>query len=98
MGWSVKSASRHSENIAMFELTAEQRQELDRPGPAYAVDPKTKRTYVLVAVEDYERTRSLLSEDFDVRSAYPLLDAVAAKEGWNDPEMESYNIYARKPS
>jgi hypothetical protein len=82
----------------MFELTAEQRQELGRAEPAYAVDPETKQTYVLVAIEQYERIKSLLAEDNDVRSAYPLMDAVAAKEGWDDPEMDSYNIYARKPS
>ncbi len=35
-------------------------------------------------------------EVFDIREAYPLMDAVARKEGWDDPEMDSYNIYARK--
>jgi hypothetical protein len=36
-------------------------------------------------------------QDFDIREAYPLMDAVARAEGWDDPEMDSYNIYARKP-
>ena len=35
--------------------------------------------------------------DADVRQAYPLMDAVARSEGWDDPEMDSYNVYARKP-
>ncbi len=34
---------------AMIELTPEQRQELDAPGPARARDPQTNETYVLVA-------------------------------------------------
>ena len=36
-------------------------------------------------------------ENFDIREAYPLMDEVARREGWDDPEMDSYNIYARKP-
>jgi hypothetical protein len=36
-------------------------------------------------------------DDMDIREAYPLMDVIAHQEGWNDPEMDSYNIYARKP-
>jgi hypothetical protein len=36
-------------------------------------------------------------EIMDLRQAYPLMDAVARQEGWDDPEMDSYNVYARKP-
>jgi hypothetical protein len=36
-------------------------------------------------------------EEIDIRQAYPLMDAVARQEGWDDPEMDSYDIYARKP-
>jgi hypothetical protein len=36
-------------------------------------------------------------ENVDIREAYPLMDAVAYQEGWDAPEMDSYNIYARKP-
>jgi hypothetical protein len=35
-------------------------------------------------------------EDIDIRQAYPLMDAVARQEGWDDPEMDSYNVYAGK--
>jgi hypothetical protein len=41
--------------------------------------------------------QSLDPEIADIRQAYPLMDAVARQEGWDDPEMDSYNIYARKP-
>jgi hypothetical protein len=82
----------------VFELTAEQRQELDGPEPARAVDPQTQRAYILVAVEEYQRIKDLLADHLDIRGAYPLLDAVAAKEGWDDPEMDSYNVYSRKQS
>jgi hypothetical protein len=36
-------------------------------------------------------------EDNDIREAYPLMDAVARTEGWDDPEMDTYDVYARKP-
>lgn len=36
-------------------------------------------------------------EEIDMRQAYPLMDAVARQEGWDDAEMDSYDIYARKP-
>jgi hypothetical protein len=36
-------------------------------------------------------------EDVDIREAHPFMDAVARQEGWDDPEMENYNIYARHP-
>lgn len=82
----------------MFELTPEQRQELAEPGLARAVDPDTKRTYVLVPAELYEQIKGQLEEPSNIHDAYALMDQVAAKEGWNDPEMDSYDIYARKPS
>lgn len=41
--------------------------------------------------------QSMEVEGADIRQAYPLMDAVARQEGWDDPEMDSYNIYARKP-
>jgi hypothetical protein len=31
-------------------------------------------------------------DDIDIREAYPLMDEVAPKEGWDDPEMESYDV------
>ncbi len=31
-------------------------------------------------------------EDVDIRQAYPLMDAVAHQEGWDEPEMDSYNV------
>ena len=37
-------------------------------------------------------------DDFDIREAYPLMDSVARAEGWDDPAMESYNVYARAAS
>ena len=69
--------------------------------PPRVVDPRTNRTYVLVSAEQYDRIRALLEEECDIRAAYPLMDAVASKEGWDDPSMDIYNdsrACARTPS
>ena len=75
----------------MFQLTPEQRQELGGPEPARAVDPLTQETYVLVREDLFERMKGILDSNFDVREAYPLTDALAAKEGWDDPAMDIYD-------
>ena len=33
--------------------------------------------------------------EFPIEEAYPLMDAVAAHEGWDDPEMDGYNDPSR---
>jgi hypothetical protein len=80
----------------MIELTEEQRQELDRPEPARARDPKTNETYVLVRTEVYDRLKGLLYDDseFPISEAYPLMDQAAAQAGWGDPAMDIYDDLA----
>jgi hypothetical protein len=42
-----------------------------------------------------EDEESLAEEDdSDISWAYPLMDEVARREGWDDPDMDSYNVYA----
>ncbi|HEV3257537.1 MAG TPA: hypothetical protein VG013_11695 [Gemmataceae bacterium] len=81
----------------MIELTEEQRRELAKPEPV-AIDPQTKETYILVRADLYQRLRDLLYDDaeFPIREAYPLMDEVAAKAGWDDPAMDIYNDLAPK--
>lgn len=64
----------------MIELTEQQRQELEGPEPV-AIDPQTRREYVLVRREVYERLRNLLEDD--VRLMGPLL-ADLDPEDWED--------------
>ncbi len=50
---------------------------------------------------DYSKNKSAAEfpeekEVMDIREAYPLMDAVARQEGWDDAEMDSYNVYARR--
>jgi hypothetical protein len=76
-------------------LTDEQRRALQTTtAPVRVLDPQTNETYVLLRAEVYERIKDLVEpqeEEFDIREAYPLMDEVARKEGWEDPEMDCYN-------
>jgi len=82
----------------MIEITKEQRQAVkehpDKPVPL--VDPETRQTFILLRTEVYERLKRLLYDDseFLIQDAYPLLDEMAAKAGWDDPAMDIYNDFA----
>ena len=76
----------------MTTITPEIRQAIEQAGeqPVQLTDPETNSVYVIVRAEVYERMRALC-DDFDIRDAYPLMDQVAAREGWDDPSMDIYN-------
>lgn len=83
----------------MVKLSEEQRQALDAQQgvPLRLLDERTGAAYVLIRAELYEQLQTALTADeFDVQQAYPLMDEVASKEGWDDPEMDSYDTYARQ--
>lgn len=65
----------------MIELTQHQFQVLTQPG-AFTVDPTTKKQYVLVQKEDYERLQKD-TEDDSARLMAPLL-ADLDPEDWED--------------
>jgi hypothetical protein len=67
----------------------------DQPVPV--IDRRTNTKYVLVRADLFHQMEASLKHDLDIREAYPLMDAVARTEGWDDPEMDSYDVYARKP-
>jgi hypothetical protein len=75
----------------MITLTPEQRQEIQRAGeePVRLADPETRTEYVLLKAEVYDRIRTLLD---DPRSAYPLAMRVFGEDGWDDPQMDEYNV------
>jgi hypothetical protein len=79
----------------MIELSQQQRQELrEHSSMEMRVrDPETHQEYVLVRAEVYDRIKSLVHADEEtlISSAYPLLDEMAAKSGWDDPALDVYN-------
>jgi hypothetical protein len=76
----------------MTTITPEIRQAIELAGeqPVQLADPETNSVYIIVRAEVYERMRALC-DDFDIRDAYPLMDQVAAHQGWDDPSMEMYD-------
>ena len=81
----------------MIELTEEQRQELSALEPI-AIDPSTKKTYVLVRTNVYDRIRGLLYDngewtDDELRL---LLARSADANGWNESAMDDYDDYEAK--
>jgi hypothetical protein len=70
---------------AMIELTQEQRRALNEgDAPPTVVDPETKETYVLVRADVYARFRA-------------VADGVARRAGWDDPALDEYERYRKKP-
>jgi hypothetical protein len=75
----------------MIELTQEQRQELDRPGPPLVRDPKTNATYVLVPDDVYQRLRGLLeNDDLDMRQVAVLVEQAMREDDEGDPTLAFY--------
>lgn len=68
------------------ELSPEIRQALaEKPnGPLEIVDPLTRKSYVLVSAEEYERVRALLGDEHDPVGDMARALADLAPEDWED--------------
>jgi hypothetical protein len=80
----------HSKEIAMIELTEQQREELKQPEPT-AIDPRTGETYVLVRRDAYEQLKSLLAlDEYDPDEGAAYVNEVMAEDDAADQFLESY--------
>jgi hypothetical protein len=79
---------------AMTTITPEIRRVIELAGdqPVQLTDPETNSVYVILRAELYEQMCASRDE-VDIRDAYPLMDGIAAREGWDDPSMDVYNEY-----
>ena len=77
----------------MIELTQQQQQAVHEQSEVRLIDPQTKEAFVLIRAEAYDRLKHLLYDDaeFPSEEAFPLLNEVLGKEGWDDPAMDIYN-------
>ncbi len=66
----------------MIELTEEQTQAVEEGGNPILLNPKTQEEFVLIRKEVFEKMRRFLA---------PL------NRGWDDPEMDVYEQYRKKP-
>ena len=78
----------------MTTITPEIRKAIEQAGeqPVRLADLETNLVYIIVRAEVYE-CMCVLCDDFDIQDAYPLMNQVAAREGWDDPSMDIYNEY-----
>ncbi len=53
-------------------------------------DPETQIEYVIVKAEVYDRISTLADE---ARAAYRLAMKVFGQDGWDDPQMDDYNVF-----
>jgi hypothetical protein len=68
----------------MIELTEEQQQALSaEKGPLQVVEPRTKEVYVLIRLDVYKLTCSIVSGP--------------NRRGWEDSELDVYEQYRKKP-
>jgi len=77
------------------EMNEELQQAIDAQSssPPRVVDPRTKKAYVLVAAEQYERIKALLEQDDNLSDTYPAQVESAMRAGWADPTMNDYDRY-----
>jgi hypothetical protein len=85
----------------VIELTEQQQQAVDaHPEPARLIDPRTNKTYVLIAAEAYERIKALLGVDAgpDMQQVAVLVERAMREDDAADPTLEFYQQkYGKKP-
>jgi len=73
--------------MVRIELTSPNLPDAARAGvPVEVIDSTTGRIFVLISNEQYQR----LSNEFDPREAYPLIDQVMRDDDDQDPLLASY--------
>jgi len=80
--------------VVALQLTNEQRAALRELPASEAVpvfDASANRAYFLVPADIYERLRGSNADDNAVEHFYPVMNEVAGREGWDDPEMDAYD-------
>jgi hypothetical protein len=82
-----------------IDLTEEQRREARACGdaPLRLTDPETKRQYVLLPAEVYDRLRALFDDGPDMRQVGALVEQNMREEDAGDPLLDGYQRY-RNPS
>jgi hypothetical protein len=62
--------------------------------PPKITDPRTRRTYVLVTVDVFDRIKALVGDtDYALADTYRAQLDSAMKAGWDDPAMDEYADY-----
>jgi hypothetical protein len=79
-----------------IELTEAQSKALDEADstPARVTDPRTRKTYVLLRLDVFDRIKEIFPEDdYVLADTYRAQVDAAMTAGWSDPAMDDYNNY-----
>jgi len=91
--WGLRDIAGHGYDTGMetMNLTDDLVRAVEaHPEGVRLIDPASKRAYVLVAAEVFDRVKDLLADD--PRDTYPAVERAFA-EGWSDPKMDDYDHY-----
>jgi hypothetical protein len=79
----------------MIELTESIQKALDaqQGEPVRLIDPRTRRVYVLLPAEVFERVRALLDDGLDSRQVGILVEQTMSEYDAEDPLLDSYQKY-----
>lgn len=76
-----------------INMTEDIRRALAKQGeePLRLIDPTDGEAYILLSANEYDRLAA--TREQILGESYPLQEAVARKEGWDDPAMDDYDNY-----
>jgi hypothetical protein len=72
------------------ELDPKLKQAVTNGMPVEIVDPSTNQRYYLISAEQFGLIARAISDDFDPREGYRLIDKVMAEDDALDPLLDSY--------
>ncbi len=83
----------------MIQLTDEIRQALAAhpEGPVRLSDPQTQEEYVILRADVYERLRDILDDGPTMRQVGIMVERAMREEDADDPSLESYQKYRKRP-
>jgi hypothetical protein len=84
----------------MIELTEPQQQALDTNAVPRLVDPRTRKAYVLIGADEYERLRRLQGDDdgLTMQEVAVLVERAMRDDDEGDPTLEFYQRkYGKAP-
>src|SRR5207248_3062260 len=95
------SQDRQSQKLSVrstmsIELTDDQSRALELEGqkPCSVVDPRTRKTYVLLSLEAFDKIKAIVPDgEAPLSDTYPAQIDSAMKAGWDDPLMTAYDHY-----
>ena len=76
----------------MIELSSQEQQAIDSGGEPRLVDPRTRKTYVLVDADVLARLRQQSSDDreIDMRQIAVLVERAMSEDDAADPSLDFY--------